>query len=96
MSWSELDDYQRLIREHPKLQNTAAQQSFERYMDNMWEKPTSYAEIMQAYLEFSTSDKLTFPKLKALRTASQSGGAKKSRRRRSRRSRRKRKSRSKN
>lgn len=87
MQWSELEEYQRLIGEQPALQKEEARRQFEQYVGRMWEPPTNYMQILQAYLEFSTPAKLTFPKLAALPVAS-AGGAEKPAGQRSRRSRR--------
>jgi hypothetical protein len=92
MSWESLDTYQQLVEMHPDLNEKAQHEAFTKFLNRMWTKPTTYGEFARAYMEFTTSDNLTFPKLNALSTAKKANTRRKrSKRSRRRRSRRKRK-----
>lgn len=88
---SDSTEYQQLIAHCPELQDEAYREAFNRFVERMWTKPTSFEAYLQAYLEFSTPKKLTFGRLDDLDAAKQKKprpARRKSRQRRSRRSKR--------
>ena len=91
MTWEAMDTYQQLVEMHPDLNDQRHSTAFAGFLDRMWTKPATYTEFAKAYMEFTTSDKLTFPKLRALapmqNNSTQRKKTKRTRRRRSRRNR---------
>lgn len=88
MSWDSMEDYQQLVETHPKLKDSQQEQAFKAFLDRMWTKPTTFNELAKAYMEFTTPEKLTFPKLTAMSAAHiEEPSKKQSRRSRKRRSR---------
>jgi hypothetical protein len=93
MTWESLETFQELVEAHSDLQsNQSHREAFTKFLNRMWTKPNTYNDFARAYMEFTTSNKLTFPKLRALPTANKSPARKRrSKRSKRRRSHRKRK-----
>lgn len=91
MSWESLETYQQLVETHPDLNEKNHREAFTEFVNRMWTKPDTYAAFAKAYMEFTTSNTLTFPKLNAIakeqKSKSRRNRSKRSRRRRSRRKR---------
>jgi hypothetical protein len=93
MSWETIESYQELVKMHPDLQVPSHREAFHQFLDRMWTKPNTLIEFSKAYMEFTTADQLTFPKLRILApepepsTPPRSNRSRRSRRSRSRRSR---------
>jgi hypothetical protein len=89
MSWESSETYQQLVEMHPDLNENYHRDAFDKFLERMWTKPATFSEFAQAYMEFTTKRKLTFPKLKALEPAetknTRSRTSRRSRRRSSRR-----------
>ena len=86
MTWESTDTYQALVETHPDLNNQGHSEAFGKFLNRMWTKPATYNEFAKAYMEFTTSDKLTFPKLNAL-SPQKNSSTRRKRNKRSRRSR---------
>ncbi len=65
MSWESTESYEQLLEMQPELKDTHHQQAFHEFVARMWTKPSTFIEFTQAYMEFTTPRKLTFPKLQA-------------------------------
>lgn len=84
-------EYQRLIKDYPKLQNREHREAFDRFVARMWTKPTSFKHYLRAYLEFTIPEKPAFRRLDDLSETKQqarSSSQQPDKRRRSSRSRR--------
>jgi hypothetical protein len=87
MTWESNESYHQLVQMHPNLKETSHREAFAVFVNRMWTKPETLTDFARAYMEFTTSNTYTFPKLKALYQEEQKKDKKprSSRRRRSRR-----------